>query len=73
MYDEVLHIFNKQNDNQVFNCLTKLSEKYITSEEQKKKVLQDVHDIIDADGHESGSEHIMFMTIRKILNNVISD
>jgi hypothetical protein len=71
MYNEVLRIYNKQNDSKVYDCLATLSKKHITTEEQKQKVLNDIHDIIDADGHESGSEKIMFMSIRKILNNIV--
>lgn len=71
LYNEVIKVFKKQNDNQVYSCLTDLSKKYITSNEQKEKVLQDIHDIIESDGNESGSEHIMFMSIQKILANAI--
>lgn len=70
MYHEVLMVYRKQNDNEVFHFLETLCKKHINSEEQKQKVLQDIQDIIDDDGHETGSEHIMYMTIKKILNNV---
>ncbi|MCO6500076.1 MAG: TerB family tellurite resistance protein [Vicingus serpentipes] len=71
MYKEVLDVYEQQNDNEVFNLLFQLSKKHITSNEQKEKVLKDIHEIIDADGHETGNETIMFMSIRKILNNSI--
>ena len=71
MYNEVIKVFISQNDNQFYSCLTDLSKKHITSNEQKEKVLQDIQDLINADGHETGSEHIMFMSIQKILANVI--
>lgn len=71
MYDEVMKIYKHQNDIQVFNCIESLSKKYITNEEQKQKVLKDIHDIMESDGHESGSEHIMFMSIKKVLNSII--
>jgi len=69
MYKEVLDVYKHQNDNEVFNFLSELSKKHITSNDQKEKVLNDIHEIIDADGHESGTETIMFMSIRKVLNN----
>ena len=71
MYNEVLKVYNKQNDIEVFTFLSSLCAKYITTEEQKQKVLADIHDIIDDDGHETESEHIIFMSIRKILNGCV--
>lgn len=71
MYTEVKKVYQHQNDNEVFNFLSELSKKHITSADQKIKVLNDIHDIIDADGHETSNETIMFINIRKILNNVI--
>jgi len=68
MYNEVLMVYRKQNDNEVFQFLEVLCKKHINSDEQKKKVLQDIQDIIDDDGHETGSEQIMYMSIKKILN-----
>jgi len=71
MYKEVLNVYEQQNDNEVFILLSELSKKHITSETQKEKVLNDIQEIIDADGYETGTETIMFMSIRKILNNTI--
>jgi hypothetical protein len=70
MYHEVLKVYNKQNDNEVFQFLESLCEKHISSEDQKQKLLKDIQDIIDDDGHESGNEHIMLMSIKKILNSI---
>ena len=71
MYKEVLDVYDQQNDNEVFKFLSELSKKHITSNEQKEKVLKDIHEIIDADGHETGNETIMFISIKNILSEIV--
>ena len=44
MYHEVLKVYNKQNDNEVFQFLESLCEKHISSEDQKQKLLKDIQD-----------------------------
>jgi len=71
MYDEVLKVYNNMNDKEVFDFIDNVSKKFITNQEQKNKVLADLKDIIASDGHESGTETIMFITIKRILNNAL--
>ena len=71
MYHEVLKVYQKQNDNEVFQMIENLSVKYIDTVDKKQQVLKDIEDIINDDDYESGSEHIMLMSIKKILNKII--
>jgi len=71
MYHEVLKVYQKQNDNEVFQMIENLSVKYIDTDDKKQQVLKDIEDIINDDDYESGSEHIMLMSIKKILNKII--
>jgi len=68
LYNEVLKLYARLNDNETYNFISSLSKKYVTCDDTKEKVLKDLKDIIDADDHETPNETIMFITIRKILN-----
>ena len=70
LFNDVLKIFKKHNDNEVLEFIEALGKRHIKDDEMKEKVLNDLHEIIDADGHESGTETIMFISIRKILNSI---
>ena len=70
LYREVLKVYTSQNDMEVFNLIESLATKYITTDGKKQQVLKDIQDIINNDDYETGSEHIMLMSIKKILNGV---
>ncbi|MCB9361741.1 MAG: TerB family tellurite resistance protein [Flavobacteriales bacterium] len=71
LYNEVLKVFGKLNDNDTYNFISDLSRKHVTCNETKEKVLKDLKDIIDADDHETPNETIMYISIRKILNGIV--
>jgi len=69
IFKEVLAVYKKQNDVEVIEFINHFAKKYITSAEEKQKILADLEDMINADGIVEPNEKIMFFTIKKIFEH----
>ena len=66
-YAEVNKVYNLQSDTEIINFIKRHSSKFVKSEDEKKKILINLEDIMEADGIIKDVEMIMYRFIKKIL------
>jgi tRNA U34 2-thiouridine synthase MnmA/TrmU len=69
IFKEVLSVYKKQNDAEVIDFINHFAKKYLASKEEKQKILNDLQDMINADGKVEAGETLMFFTIKKIFEH----
>ncbi len=69
IFKEVLSVYKKQNDVEVIEFINHFVKKYLSSKEEKQKILNDLQDMINADGIVEPGETVMFFTIQKIFEH----
>ena len=67
VYAEVLKIYSMQSDTEIINFIKIHSLDFATSESEKKSILINLEDIMEADGFIKDVEMIMYRFIKKTL------
>ena len=67
IFKEVLKIYNQHTDSEIYEFIKIYSLEYGFSDDDKKKILIDLEDIMEADGIVKDVEMIMFRFIKKTL------
>ena len=66
-YDEALKVYNIQSDTEIINFIKLHTKDFFINDDDRKKVLQDLEDIMEADGIIKDVEMIMYRFIKKTL------
>lgn len=67
-YEKVMKVYNTQTDTEIISFIKNHPADFTKSEEEKKRILQDLEDIMEADGIIKDVEMIMYRFIKKILS-----
>ena len=66
-YEKALKVYNLQSDSEIISFIKMHTNRFFQSDEERKKVLQDLEDIMEADGIIKDVEMIMYRFIKKTL------
>ena len=66
-YDKALKVYNLQSDTEIISFIKVHTSDFFKSEDDRKKTLQDLEDIMEADGIIKDVEMIMYRFIKKTL------
>ena len=66
-YDKSLKVYNLQSDTEIISFIKVHTSDFFKSEDDRKKTLQDLEDIMEADGIIKDVEMIMYRFIKKTL------
>ena len=64
---EVRRKFNKMNDAELIRCIEENKAKYVPTNEDKTRLMADLHKIVDADGRHLSIEEYILCAVEKIL------
>ena len=67
IYKSALKVHNKQTDSEVIDFIQQNHSTYCEDEEEKKQIVADLEDIMEADGVIKDVEMIMYRFIKKTL------
>ena len=67
-YDEALKVYNQQSDTDIIAFIKSHTTEFAQSEPEKKQILNDLEDIMEADGIIKDVEMIMYRFIKKTLS-----
>lgn len=68
VYTEVMKVYNQQSDSEIIKFINKHFSQFSESEEEKKFILKNLEDIMEADGIIKDVEMIMYRFIKKVLS-----
>ena len=66
-YEKALKVYNMQSDTEIISFIKLHTNDFFNTEDDRKKVLQDLEDIMEADGIIKDVEMIMYRFIKKTL------
>lgn len=66
-YEKMKKIFQKMSDMEILSCINDNKERFCASEEDKERLLEDVHTIIAADERHSAMETHLARVLKKAL------
>lgn len=66
-FDKMKRSFLKMSDSEVIDCLAECKSTYLTTQEDRRRMLDDIHGIFTVDDHFSTMEHHLFRVIEKVL------
>ncbi len=69
VFKEVLKIYNQHTDSEIYDFIKEYNQANPFTEEDKKMILKDLEDIMEADGIVKDVEMIMFRYIKKTLED----
>ena len=67
VFKEVLKVYNQHTDSEIYDFIKQYNEANPFSPEDKKKILKDLEDIMEADGIVKDVEMIMYRYIKKMM------
>ena len=68
VYEKAMKVYNLQSDTEIISFIKRHTSRFSHSEEEKKKILQDLEDIMEADGIIKDVEMIMYRFVKKTLS-----
>lgn len=66
-YEKALKVYNMQSDTEIISFIKLHTKDFFNTDDDRKKVLQDLEDIMEADGIIKDVEMIMYRFIKKTL------
>lgn len=66
-FDHVRKLFRRMSDTEVLECITQNKVKYLATEEERLRLMNDIRSVVIADERHTSMEHFFVKAIKKIL------